>query len=104
MSVNRVSIILVPVERQHGRAPVLAYVSCVVADLIRISSIRLIRLPSGRIHVAMPERERSPKVFVEVAHPVDQAARDVVDRAILAAYESSIRGSHAKMAKEVAGR
>lgn len=69
--------------------PVQAFACIVINDLIKIGSIRVVRLQSGRIVVAMPNRRRRNGDMSDTVHPIHRGARDWLEALVLDAYATA---------------
>lgn len=77
-----------------------AYVSVTFDDSFVVHNLKVIDGQSG-IFVAMPSRKTTSGEFKDVAHPINSSFREVVQRAVLEAYdketekvESESRSTH----------
>lgn len=50
---------------------------------------------TGALIVAMPSRKRPDGQFVDVAHPLNKETRDMIQEAVLEAYEKALNESQA---------
>ncbi len=63
-----------------------AFASIILNDAFIIKDLKIIEGVNGRF-VAMPSRRGKDGIFRDVAHPLNQDMREVVEKAVLAAYE-----------------
>lgn len=77
-----------------------AYVSVTFDDSFVVHNLKVIDGQSG-IFVAMPSRKTTSGEFKDVAHPINSAFREVLQKAVLEAYdketeklESEARSAH----------
>jgi stage V sporulation protein G len=63
-----------------------AYVSVTFDDSFVVHNLKVIDGQSG-IFVAMPSRKTTSGEFKDVAHPINSSFREVVQRAVLEAYD-----------------
>ena len=63
-----------------------AYVSVTFDDSFVVHNLKVIDGQSG-IFVAMPSRKTTSGEFKDVAHPINSAFREVVQKAVLEAYD-----------------
>lgn len=85
MRVTEVSlrIDLVP----HGSARLRAMGSIVLDWAIRIEYIRLVELPNGNLHVAMPSKLGADGRIYDMAHPITAKLREAISLAVISEYE-----------------
>ena len=70
----------------NGQSRLRALASIVFDDAFVVHEIRIIEGKNG-LFVAMPSRTNSDGSFKDVAHPISAEAREVIEKAILEAYE-----------------
>lgn len=63
-----------------------AFASIILNNAFIIKDLKIIEGNNGRF-VAMPSRRGKDGIFRDVAHPLNQETREVVERAVLSAYE-----------------
>lgn len=63
-----------------------AYVTITLDDCFVVRDLKVIHGTTG-LFVAMPAKRRKDGTFKDIAHPLNAATREVMERAILAAYE-----------------
>lgn len=63
-----------------------AYVTIVLDDCFVIRDIKIIH-GHGGLFVAMPAKKRKDGSFRDIAHPINQQMRDVLEARILSDYE-----------------
>ena len=63
-----------------------AFASIVLDNVFIVKDLKIIEGTTGRF-VAMPSRRGKDGVFRDVAHPLNQETREVIERAVLDAYE-----------------
>ncbi len=80
MEITGVKISLV-----HNDEKLKAYVSVMFDDCFVIHDLKVIQGESG-LFVAMPSKRRKDGGFKDIAHPIDQRTRELVEREVLAAY------------------
>lgn len=118
MRVTEVKIFPVRNPPADGDAGVVAYASIVLDDAFAVKDLKLFRTRKPRILVCMPSRERmvtcigcggrvgvtarychlcgeSKKPMpsgdrMDVAHPIDKECRDIIDAAVVAAYQKEV--------------
>ncbi len=64
-----------------------AFASIILNNAFIIKDLKIIEGTNGRF-VAMPSRRGKDGVFRDVAHPLNQETREIIEGAVLAAYES----------------
>lgn len=62
-----------------------AYVTITLDDCFVVRDLKVIHGTTG-LFVAMPAKRRKDGTFKDIAHPLNAATREVMERAILAAY------------------
>ena len=63
-----------------------AFASIVLDNAFIVKDLKIIEGTTGRF-VAMPSRRGKDGVFRDVAHPLNQETREVIEHAVLDAYE-----------------
>ncbi len=63
-----------------------AFASIILNNAFIVKDLKVIEGNNGRF-VAMPSRRGKDGIFRDVAHPLNQDMRDVLEKAVLAAYE-----------------
>lgn len=66
-----------------------AYASATFENAIVINDIKLVETAKGII-MSMPSRKLPDGTFKDICHPINQAAREELQRAIFEKYESSL--------------
>jgi stage V sporulation protein G len=84
MRVTEVKIFPVNEERLK------AYVSITLEDAFVVRDLKIIQGHSG-LFVAMPSKKRKDGQFRDIAHPLNQETRDLIENAIFDAYEAELR-------------
>ena len=85
MEITNVSCIIKDGE-QHRRA----VVTVTMDNQFMIHDIRVVETDTGRLFVAMPSR-RTNNGYRDIAHPITQEARDMIDEAVLTAYQETLK-------------
>jgi stage V sporulation protein G len=67
-----------------------AYVTLTIDDCFVIRDLKVIEGHSG-LFVAMPSKKRKDGQFRDIAHPLNQETRDLIERKVFEAYEKEIR-------------
>ncbi len=75
----------VRVKRVGNEGKLKAYVSVTFDDSFVVHNLKVINGQSG-IFVAMPSRKTTSGEFKDVAHPINSAFREVLQKAVLDAY------------------
>lgn len=75
----------------EGHEKLKAYISVVLNGALKIDNVRVVLLPNGRYHVAMPSRKTADGVAIDVAYPIAAAVRVWFDRIVLEAYDRKSR-------------
>lgn len=84
MKVTEVNVFPVNEERLK------AYVSITIDDCFVVRDLKVIRGNSG-LFVAMPSKKRKDGQFKDIAHPLNQETRDMIEKAVFDAYEKEVR-------------
>ncbi|MCX7964267.1 MAG: septation regulator SpoVG [Candidatus Sumerlaea chitinivorans] len=66
-----------------------AFASIVFNHCFVVKDLKVIEGNNGRF-VAMPSRRGKDGVFRDIAHPLNQATRDMIEKAVLEAYEQAL--------------
>ena len=67
-----------------------AYVSITIDGCFVVRDLKIIQGTSG-LFVAMPSKKRKDGQFRDIAHPLNQETREIVEDAVFKAYEDEIR-------------
>ena len=67
-----------------------AYCSITIDDAFVVRDLKIIRGNEG-LFVAMPSKKRKDGQFKDVAHPLNQETRAMIETAIFDAYEKEIK-------------
>lgn len=67
-----------------------AYVSITIDNVFVIRDLKIIE-GTGGLFVAMPSKKRKDGQFKDIAHPLNQETREMVERMVFEAYEKEIR-------------
>ena len=79
----------VRVKKVGNEGKLKAYVSETFDDSFVVHNLKVINGQSG-IFVAMPSRKTTSGEFKDVAHPINSAFREILQRAVLEAYNREI--------------
>ena len=82
--ITEVKIFMVNEERLK------AYVSITIDDSFVIRDLKIISGPSG-LFVAMPSKRRKDGQFRDIAHPLNQDTRAMIEDAVFAEYERELK-------------
>jgi len=66
-----------------------AFASIILNNAFIVKDLKIIEGHNGRF-VAMPSRRGKDGIFRDVAHPLNQETRDVIEKAVLSAYEEQL--------------
>ena len=67
-----------------------AYVSITIDGCFVVRDLKIIEGVGG-LFVAMPSKKRKDGQFKDIAHPLNQETRDLIERMVFEAYENEIR-------------
>lgn len=67
-----------------------AYVSITIDNCFVVRDLKIIE-GTGGLFVAMPSKKRKDGQFKDIAHPLNQETRDMIEQMIFEAYEKEIR-------------
>ena len=67
-----------------------AYVSITLDGCFVVRDLKVIRGNAG-LFVAMPSKKRKDGQFKDVAHPLNQETREMIEKAVFEAYESAVK-------------
>ncbi len=67
-----------------------AYVSITIDNCFVVRDLKVIRGNNG-LFVAMPSKKRKDGQCKDVAHPLNQETREMIERAVFDAYENAIK-------------
>ena len=67
-----------------------AYVSITIDNCFVVRDLKVIRGNNG-LFVAMPSKKRKDGQFKDVAHPLNQETREIIERAVFEAYENAVK-------------
>lgn len=67
-----------------------AYVSITFDDCFVVRDLKII-LGTDGLFVAMPSKKRKDGQFKDIAHPLNQETRSMIEQAIFDAYEEEVR-------------
>jgi stage V sporulation protein G len=68
-----------------------AYITIVLDNCFVIRDLKVIS-GTGGLFVAMPSKRRKDGTFKDIAHPLNQSTRAIVEKKILDAYLAEIQG------------
>lgn len=84
MKITDVKIFAVNEERLK------AYVTITIEDCFVVRDLKIIQGPSG-LFIAMPSKKRKDGQFRDIAHPLNQETRQMIEDSVFAAYESELK-------------
>ena len=67
-----------------------AYVSITIDDCFVIRDLKVIMGPAG-LFVAMPSKKRKDGQFRDIAHPLNQETRTLLEKAVFDAFEAEVK-------------
>src|SRR5271154_278739 len=73
-----------------------AYVSITLDNCFVVRDLKIIE-GTGGLFVAMPSKKRKDGQFKDIAHPLNQETRDMIERMVFEAYENEIRSMGANL-------
>jgi stage V sporulation protein G len=82
----------VRIRKMSRQGKMKAIVSITLNDQFVVHDVRVIEGPSG-LFVAMPSKRTASGEFRDIAHPISSAVRQMIQQAVLAAYEYEIGGA-----------
>ena len=84
------AITQVSLQLRRGSARVRAEGWLVLDHAWRVNGVRVVDNGSGRLLVSLPSRRDPSGRYVDLLHPVNQAARDALNAAVLAKYHTLV--------------
>ncbi len=69
-----------------------AYISITIDDCFVVRDLKIIQGPSG-LFVAMPSKKRKDGQYRDIAHPLNQETRALIEDMVFEAYENLLRES-----------
>ena len=87
------------IEKENSRMKGIA--SILLDDIIAIHDIRIINGDNG-LFVAMPSRKTATGGYRDIVHPITQEGRDIIETAIIEAYNNAEEAPAAEETKEEA--
>jgi stage V sporulation protein G len=73
-----------------------AYVSITIDNAFVVRDLKIIQGPSG-LFVAMPSKKRKDGQFRDIAHPLNQETRAMIEDAVFEAYENQLKNMGASL-------
>ncbi len=67
-----------------------AYVSITFENCFVVRDLKIIQGPTG-LFVAMPSKKRKDGQFRDIAHPLNQETRQMIEDAVFRAYENELK-------------
>lgn len=86
MNISEIKIFIVNEERLK------AYVTITLDTCFVVRDLKIIQGPGG-LFVAMPSKKRKDGQYRDIAHPLNQQTRELLEDQIFAAYESELKKS-----------
>ena len=84
VNITEVKVFLVNEDRLK------AYIAITFDDCFVVRDLKIIQGPSG-LFVAMPSKKRKDGQFRDIAHPLNQEARAMIEDKVFEAYENQLR-------------
>lgn len=75
----------------HQEARLRGYATITFDGVFVVRGLKIIEGKSGRLFVAMPSRKKPDGTYQDVAHPIAQDFRDLLEKAVLEEYTASLR-------------
>ncbi len=67
--------------------PLKAVCSITIDDALAVHDIKLVEAKSKTI-VVMPSRKKADGEYIDIIHPINSSAREVIERAVVSAYHA----------------
>lgn len=67
-----------------------AYVTITIEDCFVVRDLKIIKGNEG-LFVAMPSKKRKDGQFKDIAHPLNQETRAIIEQAVFDAYEKEVK-------------
>lgn len=67
-----------------------AYISITIDNCFVVRDLKIILNPEGELFVAMPSKKRKDGQFRDIAHPLNQETRTMIEDAVFKAYETEL--------------
>lgn len=83
MEITEVNVFPVNEERLK------AYVTITIDNAFVVRDLKVIN-GNGGLFVAMPSKKRKDGQFKDIAHPLNQETRDIIEKAVFEAYENAV--------------
>lgn len=87
----------VRVRRINLEGRMKAIVSVTIDDAFVIHDVKVVEGQNG-LFVAMPSRRMPSGEYRDIAHPITSSAREIIQNAVLAAYEREVEKAEAALA------
>ncbi|MDN5292920.1 MAG: stage sporulation protein [Eubacteriales bacterium] len=87
----------VRVRRINVEGRMKAIVSVTIDDAFVIHDVKVVEGQNG-LFVAMPSRRMPSGEYRDIAHPITSSAREIIQNAVLAAYERELEKAEATLA------
>lgn len=78
------------VRKIESSSKMKAIVSITIDDAFVIHDIKVIESPT-RLFIAMPSRQNREGEYKDIAHPINSETRELLQNAILEAYEKALK-------------
>jgi stage V sporulation protein G len=76
-----------------------AYVSLTFESCFVVRDLKVIQGPQG-LFVAMPSKKRKDGQYRDIAHPLNQETRNLIEEAVFAAYERELKLAPGSLKRE----
>lgn len=73
-----------------------AYVTITLDDCFIVRDLKVIQGHDG-LFVAMPSKKRKDGQFKDIAHPLNQETREMIEKAVFDAYEAEVRSMESSL-------
>ncbi|MCI8411025.1 MAG: septation regulator SpoVG [Clostridia bacterium] len=87
---GKVEVTNVRIKKYNNEMRAKAIASVVINDSVCINDIKIIEGKEG-LFMAMPSRKTASNEFKDIAHPINSETREIIQTAILQAYENEIK-------------
>jgi stage V sporulation protein G len=87
--VNRMNVTDVRVRKINVDGKMKAIVSVTLDDAFVIHDVKVVEGQNG-LFVAMPSRKTPEGEFRDIAHPISSSAREIIQSAVLEAYQNAL--------------
>ncbi|MGK5085210.1 septation regulator SpoVG [Bdellovibrionota bacterium FG-1] len=85
-----------PVEEEKLKA----YITIVLDNCFVVRDLKIISGTAG-LFVAMPSKRRKDGTFKDIAHPLNQSTREIMEKTVLDAYLAELKNPSSRQPKPV---